>query len=120
MHSECMYYLLAVFMLLKGKDMLVEVFLKFLISKIDVELFKSIHFEILEPKNVEHSNKGKLVLPSSDSDINSLQNPPKQVGIDSHRSRITRIFSLNTKNVKEKDYYVSRPQAHSQLFNVAR
>ena len=82
-------------MLLQGKDMLIKVFLEFLIGKVDVELFKSIYFKILESKNVKHSNKGKFVLSSSDSHIDSLQDPAKQVGIDTHRSGITRVFSLN-------------------------
>lgn len=84
-------------MLLKGKDMFVEVLLEFLIGKIDVELFKSIHFEVLESENVEHSDEGKLVLSSSDSHVDSLQNPPKQVGIDTHRSGVTGVFSLEHK-----------------------
>ena len=87
--------LLAVFMLLKREDMLIEVFLKLLIGKINVELFKAIHFKILKSKNVKHSNKGKLVLSSPDSHVDSLQDPAKQVGIDTHRSGITRVFSLH-------------------------
>ena len=75
--------------------MLIEVFLEFLVGKIDVELFKSIHFEILKSKNVKHSDKGKLVLSSSDSHVDSLQDPAKQVGIDTHSSGITRVFSLH-------------------------
>ena len=86
-------------MLLKGKDVFVEVLLEFLVGKIDVELFKSIHFEILESENVEHSDKGKLVLSSSDSHVDSLQNPPKQVGIDTHCSGVTGVFSLEHKEV---------------------
>jgi hypothetical protein len=91
--------LLAVLVLLEGKDVLIEVLLEFLVGKINVELFKSIHFEILESENVEYSDKGKLVLPSSDSHVDSLQNPPKQVGIDTHRRGVTRIFSLEYKEV---------------------
>lgn len=69
--------LLAVLMLLEGKDVFVEVLLEFLVGKIDVELFKSIHFKVLESENVEHSDKLELVLSSSDSHVDSLQNPPK-------------------------------------------
>ena len=93
-------------MLLKGKDVLVEVLLEFLVGKIDVELFKSIHFEILESENVEHSDKGKLVLSSSDSHVDSLQNPPKQVGIDTHCSGVTGVFSLEHKQVHVLTYLI--------------
>ena len=78
--------LLAVLVLFQGKDMLIEVFLELLVGKIYVELFKSVHFEILESKNVEHSNKGKLVLPSSDSHVDSLQDPTK-TGWHKHASQ---------------------------------
>lgn len=84
-------------MLFKGKDVLVEVLLEFLVGKIDVELFKPIHFEILESENVKYSDKGELVLSSSDSHVDSLQNPSKQVGIDTHRSGVTGVFSLENK-----------------------
>ena len=50
---------LAVFVLFQGEDVLVEVFLKLLVGKVDVELFKSIHFKILKPENVKNTNEGK-------------------------------------------------------------
>lgn len=71
-------------MLLKGENVLVEVLLEFLICKVDVELFKSIHFKVLEAKNVQYSDEGELVLTTSDSVIDALENPSKQVGIDAH------------------------------------
>ena len=74
--------------------MLVEVLLEFLISKVDVELFKPIHFKVFKPKNVEYSNEGEFILPSSDSNVDPLQNPSEQVGIDTHGSGVSRIFSL--------------------------
>ena len=42
--------------------MFVEVLLQFLVGKVDVELFKSIHVEILKPKNVQDANEGKYLL----------------------------------------------------------
>ena len=52
-------YSLAVLVLFEREDVFVEVFLKLLIGKIDVELLKSIHLKILEPKNVQNPNEGK-------------------------------------------------------------
>ena len=69
--------------------MLVEVLLEFLVGKVDVELFKSIHFKVLKSKNVQDTDERKLVLTSFDSDVDSLENPAEQVGIDTHGRGIT-------------------------------
>ena len=45
-------YSLAVLVLFEKEDVFVEVFLKLLVGKIDVELLEPIHLKILEPKNV--------------------------------------------------------------------
>ena len=50
-------------MLFQGEDVLVEVLLKFLVGKVDVELFKSIHVKIFKPKYVKNANEGKCLLP---------------------------------------------------------
>ena len=53
---------LAVLMLFQREDVLVEVFLELLVGKVDIELLKSVHIEILKPKNVQNANKGKRLL----------------------------------------------------------
>ena len=73
-------------MLLKRENVLVEVLLQLLVGKVDVELLKAIHFKILKAKDVQDSYEGKLVLPSSNTYIDLLQNPLKEVGIQSHGS----------------------------------
>ena len=54
--------LLAVLVLFQREDVLVEVLLKFLVGKVNVELLESIHIKILEPKDVENTNEGKRLL----------------------------------------------------------
>ena len=39
--------------------MFVEVLLQLLVGKVDVELFESVHFEILKTENVQNPNEGK-------------------------------------------------------------
>ena len=54
---------LAVFVLLEREYVFVEVLLKFLVGKVDVELLVSIHLEILKPENVQNPNKAKGLFP---------------------------------------------------------
>ena len=49
--------------------MLVEVLLKLLVGKVDVELLKTVHSEILEAKDVQDAHKGKLLLPTSNPPV---------------------------------------------------
>ena len=52
-------YSLAVLVLFERENVFVEVFLKLLVGKIDVELLEPIHLKILEPKNVQNPNEGE-------------------------------------------------------------
>lgn len=74
--------------------MFVEVLLKLLVGKVDVELFKSIHFKVFKTENVQHSNEGELVLSSFDSGVDPLQDPAKEVGVHTHGGGVTRVFGL--------------------------
>ena len=85
---------LAVFVLFKGKYVFVEVFLKLLVGKVDVELFKSIHFKVFKTENVQHSNEREFVLSSLYSGVDPLQDPAKEVGVHTHGGRVTGVFGL--------------------------
>ena len=64
--------------------MLVEVFLKLLIGKVDVELLKTVHSEILEAKDVKDTHKGELILPTSYPPVDLSQDPAEQASIQAH------------------------------------
>ena len=76
--------------------MFVEVLLKLLVGKVDVELLKSVHHKVLKAEDVQHSHEGKLVLSSLDAVVDLLQDPAKQVGIETHGSGVSRVISLIT------------------------
>ena len=63
--------------------MLVEVLLKFLIGKVDVELLEAIDVKVLKAKDVEYPDKDKR-LSSLDAGIDLLQDPTEEVGIQPH------------------------------------
>lgn len=81
-------------MLLEREDMLVEILLQFLIGKVNIELLKAIHFKVLEPKNVQDANESKLVLSPTYAQVDLLQDPLEQVGIESHGGGVSGVRSL--------------------------
>ena len=60
--------------------MLVEVLLKLLVGKVDVELFKSIHLKILKTKYVQNTDEGKCFLTYRNRTLSVI----KSVKADSH------------------------------------
>ena len=81
-------------MLLEGEDVSVKVLLEFLIGKVDVKLFKSVYFKVLKTKDIQDTNKRKLVFSTANSSIDLFQDPSKDVGIQPHCSGVTSIISL--------------------------
>ena len=61
--------------------MLVEILLQLLVGEVDVELFEPVHLEVLKAKNVQDTNECKLLLPSSDPDVDLLQDPLEKVRV---------------------------------------
>ena len=73
--------------------MLVEVLLQLLVGEVDVELFEAVHFEVLEPEDVEHPNKGER-LSSLDASIDPLQDPAEEIGVERHGHGVPRVLCL--------------------------
>ena len=74
--------------------MFVEILLKFLISKVYIELLKTVHFKVLKPKNVQDTNESKLVLSSTNTQVDLLQDPLEEVGVESHGGGVSGVRSL--------------------------
>lgn len=82
-------HLLIILVLFQGEDVFVEILLQLLIGKIDVELLKSIDLKVLKPKNVQNTNEGKLLLPTTNPHVYLLQDPAEEVCVESHGSGVT-------------------------------
>lgn len=60
--------------------MLVEVELEVFIGKVDAELFKTVKFKVLEPKDVQHCNGGLSVSVAYDV-VHPLHQPREETGV---------------------------------------
>ncbi len=74
--------------------MLVEVLLQLLVGKVDVELLKPVHVEVLEAKDVQNANEREASVRPLDPGVDALQDPLEQVGIETHGCGVPGITSL--------------------------
>ena len=81
--------------------MLVEILLQLLVGKVDVELFESIDLKVFKSKDIQYADEGKVIFSSFNACIDLLQDPAKEVGIQSHGSRVSGVPSLSVKWITE-------------------
>ncbi len=74
--------------------MFVEVLLQLLVGEVDVELFKTVHLEVLKAKDVQDSSEDKFVLPPANTNVDLVQDPLEEVGVETHGGGVTRVRSL--------------------------
>ena len=73
--------------------MLVEVLLKLLVGKVDVELLESINFKVLEAKDVQDPDKLEVLL-AQETVVDTVQDPTEGIGVEGHADRVPRVASL--------------------------
>ena len=59
-------------MLLQREDVFVEILLKLLIGKVDIELLEAIDREVFKAKDVQDASEGKVVLSTTNTNIDLL------------------------------------------------